>query len=71
MENWLHIVCRFGQGAQTCKHLTFGKDGFQCAKADPSLRAGIEAILHLTIYTAQGDNCHGIFDQNKLNNNPR
>lgn len=57
MPDHLANVCRFGEGAATCRYLTMG-DGFRCGKSSPPVRASIDA--RAATMTAQGDNCDGL-----------
>lgn len=52
----LHLVCRLGEGAATCRYLVMRPD-FTCAKLSP-LRATID--VRAATMAAQGDNCDGI-----------
>lgn len=48
-------VCRMGQGADCCKFLTMGIDGFQCARTNAFLEAMLYAREDMSI------NCLGCY----------
>ena len=56
----LEKVCKIGQGHETCAFIVgVGKEGFICAKGNPSLEANIRKRLAKGTMNAQGDNCDG------------
>jgi hypothetical protein len=56
-EHWIVTVCKFGQGADTCRYLIMAvtDDGFSCAKL-----TRLKTFLDEAIMTARGDNCEGV-----------
>lgn len=50
-------VCRIGQGAQCCRYLLMGQNGFECGKQDEVMRRTIDA--RVIGFTAKSDNCEG------------
>lgn len=52
-------VCRMGQGADCCRYLTMGSQGWSCAKRT-SLRFVIDR--RVAEMTAKGDNCDGVYE---------
>jgi hypothetical protein len=54
-EEWLNTVCKFKQGAKTCRYIGLGAEGFMCMKTDASLRAAVDARADKM--SAKGDNC--------------
>lgn len=51
-------TCKIGQGAECCRYLTMGADGFSCAKRT-SLRYTIDNRVRKM--NAKGDNCDGVY----------
>lgn len=56
-EHWEN-VCKIGQGADCCKYMVVGGDGFGCAK-DKGNEGFKHAIDSRTDMNAKGDNCEG------------
>lgn len=56
-------VCKIGQGAECCKYLVVGEEGFQCCKTDPLNKKIIDDNWRNTPHVAQGDNCEGVSDE--------
>lgn len=52
-------VCKIGQGAECCRYLVTGANGFECAKLT-SLRLTIDNRVEQGTFTARGDNCPGV-----------
>ena len=52
-------ICKVGQGSKTCSYLAAGADGFECAKANPSLKLMIDQSREAGGMNAKGDNCSG------------
>jgi len=52
----LYKVCKPGQGANTCRYIVVGAEGFECAK-HTSLRGTIDKRTDMH---AKGDNCIGL-----------
>ena len=56
-QDHVDVTCLVGRGAETCRYLSRGPEGWMCAKSDPQIRAAIDA--RAPTMTAQGDNCDG------------
>ena len=54
-------VCRIGRGAETCKYLSLGKEGFECMKDFAVSKKIIDTYFDKDQKVAQGDNCDGYF----------
>ena len=52
-------TCKLGQGAECCRYLTMGIDGWECAKNKPLARI-IDERFKADMMNAQGDNCEGV-----------
>lgn len=52
-------ICQIGQGAKCCRYIMLDKDGFFCAKSDPSSKMLVDSNWNET-KSAQGDNCEGL-----------
>ncbi len=52
-------TCKIGQGADCCKYLVIGGDGWECCKVTPENKALIDRNWETTEHVAQGDNCEG------------
>ena len=56
-KEYMDEVCKMGQGADCCRYITVGAEGFLCAKDDPYLKPAIDRrVIQMT---AKGDNCDG------------
>ncbi|MGB7240679.1 MAG: hypothetical protein WBC93_01155 [Sulfitobacter sp.] len=53
-DEFVKDTCKVGQGATCCKYLMMG-NGWECAKASPSMKSTIDA----RDMNAKGDNCPG------------
>jgi hypothetical protein len=51
-------ICKIGQGANCCKYLLAGTEGFECAKHEGEKQM-IDRVWNET-KNAQGDNCEGL-----------
>ena len=49
--------CKLGRGADCCRYLMFSAKGFECAKADPTMKWRLDLRAELKEMTAQADNC--------------
>ena len=54
--SYVRDTCKIGQGADCCKYLLAGSNGFECGKLT-ELRATIDARTDMN---AKADNCDGI-----------
>lgn len=54
-EKYVDDVCKMGQGADCCRYLGRGEDGWECFK-ESGLKATIDARVDMT---AKSDNCKG------------
>lgn len=61
-EEHVANVCRPGAGAETCRYLTAGAKGFECAK-DTGLAFTLDERVKRGEMTACGDNCPGRFTE--------
>ena len=52
----LKDICKMGQGADCCRYITVGPDGFECAKGT-TLQATLDQRVGIMV--AKGDNCDG------------
>ena len=52
-------ACRPGAGADTCRYLTMGPDGWNCAKTDEGVKRQLDARVARGLMTSRGDNCEG------------
>lgn len=59
-EQYVRDVCKMGQGAECCRYLTMGADGWSCEKGS-ALQFVIDGKVKDGSFTAQGDNCDGAF----------
>ncbi len=55
----LEKVCKRGKGAECCRFIFYGKNGFECAKLT-DLAAMLNERVRANDITARGDNCDGI-----------
>ena len=55
VSDFIKQTCKIGQGADCCKYLVCGQNGFECEKLG-TLRAWIDSRDDMT---AKGDNCEG------------
>lgn len=55
MVDHVKNVCKIGRGADCCKYLTVGSNGFECAKLT-SLKLAIDRRDNMN---AKSDNCEG------------
>lgn len=53
-------VCSIGTGADTCRYLVAGGDGFECAKHQDGFRQEIDRRVASGSFVARGDNCEGL-----------
>ena len=53
----LKNVCKIGQGANCCRYILCGQNGFECGKLT-KLKESIDKRVN--IMTAKGDNCKGL-----------
>ncbi len=60
LHSHLMNICKLGQGAECCKYLGSGEEGFECMKADPARKATVDVAWAHTRHVAQGDNCPGV-----------
>lgn len=51
-------VCKIGKGAETCRYLAVGADGWSCEKLTP-LKAYLDKRVEAGTIRAQADNCDG------------
>lgn len=56
---YVRDVCRIGQGAECCKYLVCGEEGFECGKVSEFK----EIIDAKTDMVAGSDNCEGALVQ--------
>lgn len=54
----INDVCKIGQGANCCKYLLAGGDGFMCGKLT-EWKEIVDKNWATTPHVAQGDNCEG------------
>ena len=52
----IRSICGLGRGADCCKYLAAGMNGFECLKLNPELKRHIDN----SNLNAKGDNCPGI-----------
>jgi len=52
-------VCKAGKGKDCCRYLTFGSDGWTCAKTTP-MKGIIDSRVDAGMSNAQSDNCEGL-----------
>ena len=55
-KEYLHEVCKVGQGNDCCRYILAGVDGIICGKDDPSLKTSLDKQIQMK---ARGDNCEG------------
>lgn len=53
----LKNVCKIGQGANCCRYILCGQNGFECGKLT-KLKESIDKRVN--IMAAKGDNCKGL-----------
>ena len=58
-EEHVKNVCKVGKGAECCRYITMGADGWSCEKLT-SLAAVIDK--RAATMNAKGDNCAGILN---------
>lgn len=52
--------CRMGRGAETCRYLAVGGEGFLCMKHVAETAAYIDSRVAAGTMGARGDNCEGV-----------
>ena len=52
-------VCKIGQGAECCKYLLAGQEGFICGKITEGWKAVVDDNWAKNAHVSQGDNCEG------------
>lgn len=57
-------LCRPGKGADTCRYLVCGPNGFECAKHQDGFRQEIDRRHRAGSMVAKGDNCEGVRGEN-------
>lgn len=55
----LKDVCKIGEGADCCRYITCGSNGFECAK-HTALKGELDARVASGLFTAISDNCEGL-----------
>ncbi len=55
-DDFVKQTCKIGQGADCCRYVTMGVDGWGCAKVNPRMKAYIDKRTDMK---AKGDNCPG------------
>lgn len=63
-EEHIKAVCKFQDGHATCRFLTLGPDGMECAKYT-NLHMMITQRADEKAMRAQGDNCEGMAPLNR------
>lgn len=60
-EEHVKSVCKPGKGNKTCRYLTAGSDGFECAKVsgDPGTARMMDERVEKKEAAARGNNCNG------------
>lgn len=58
MNDHVKNICKIGQGADCCRYLMMGGDGFECAK-DTELATTLDMRASAGSMTARADNCEG------------
>ena len=58
MNDQIKNVCKIGQGADCCRYLVMGINGFECMKGT-SLAEILDMRVLTNTITAKGDNCDG------------
>lgn len=53
-----NTVCKMGQGADCCRYLSMGKDGWSCLKLT-ELKPYLDARVQSGTMNARSDNCEG------------
>lgn len=53
-------ICKIGQGAECCRFLVGGSQGFECAKHIPSLASHLNMRVLIEDIVARGNNCDGL-----------
>jgi len=51
-------TCKPGKGAETCRYLAMGSEGFECLKKT-DLKWNLDARVAADNIVARGDNCEG------------
>lgn len=59
LSNNILNVCKIGQGADCCKYLLMGSEGFECGKIDKEMKKTIDENWAKNAHVAQSDNCEG------------
>ena len=63
-NEYIKETCKIGQGADCCRYLVSGVNGFECAKLSEGLKRLIDHRVMNFTYDAVGDNCPGVkFDR--------
>jgi hypothetical protein len=57
-EAYFKKICKIGQGADCCRYLGCGKDGFECLK-NTELQGILDKRAEDKSMSAQADNCAG------------
>lgn len=66
VSKYMKETCKIGQDNDCCRYLILGGSGFECAKLG-SLKDILDQRAESKTMVAQGDNCDGLSDFTKLN----
>lgn len=58
-ETYVERCCKRGMGAECCRYLALGRQGWACLK-HTTFKAGLDARVAADTILAQGDNCDGL-----------
>lgn len=61
MNNHVNTICKIGQGADCCRYLTMGPDGFCCEKHRVH-KSTLDARARNRTMVAISDNCDGLVE---------
>ena len=59
LSEYIKQVCKIGQGADCCRYLGCGAEGFECLKFEPGMKQVVDRAWAIDEHVAQGDNCAG------------
>jgi len=58
-KDYLHSICRYKKGKQTCKYICLSVKGYVCIKKTP-MKKTLDQRCKEGKMSAQGDNCGGL-----------
>jgi hypothetical protein len=61
---FIATTCKIGQGADCCRYMLIGAQGWECGKLLATAKPQLDARAALGMMTARADNCEGVADLN-------